>query len=884
MNGTFSDSVRGSRVGGVKDFQKNLSKKSTKRCKNKKHRNKSNMRNNMHGVSFSMIVDDNSPNNSPPNGYSGKNNSPGKNSSDPITIERPNFQDNNYSEESEDTEGDLDRSFDSDFEEKVEKMVLAETPPDPFITIQKRTRLKWVDDSHASRCNICNEKFRMFLRRHHCRICGNIFCGTCSDNWHVIPECINHIPSATGMKKDIDRNTPVRMCDTCSDKIILVKKLEILLKSVQLIDMDIFTFKNMGKDGEGEDLTNSFIRKVNSIPDMNNMKESQVIEFARTFMNGKLWKQLANFYLSKFREIQYKLPYQEYTEWEKNALWTNYRHLKGHDIWTVHLIRAHKEDIDKLKTITDYCFPSTNTNDDEEDVYIKDREECWDRMCTRLCQRNLTWESALMILDVVGEIKLFPETDDNRSDDNNEEEKRRMVRDRLTGEIIKAFNRCDDEILECILPCITYTLIHDDINEPLLKFVIDRCSKSERICNSCYWSFTIDKDAKSQRCDYLTSRLFRDISVESYNTVMRVNNFVRTIEDNYVGDTDYETPIKNLNQIRECVSPTHPEKGIQKVSSKVIPGEMSANRPVPILLSPDSPNENLILFKTEDLRTDMIVMSIIRIMRIVIEKALDRDLHVVTYNIQPTTRESGYIGVVPDCQTLYKIEEKLKLTISNYMSKHNPDISIGELKERFVGSCAFYSVMTFLLGIGDRHLDNIMLTERGELFHIDYGFILGKDPRPMKTPHMRLSEGMLDAIGGYRSDEYEEFKELCNQIYEVSRRHVNTFVCLLSLLPKQDMGGTWTNPKISDNRVLREIVKRFAPGETYQKAKSILHTRIDKSTNMANRSKYHVVDFFHRHNKEGTLKNMLSYTVGYGISGTAHLMSGIWDYVSKTIT
>ncbi|GAG91890.1 unnamed protein product, partial [marine sediment metagenome] len=289
--------------------------------------------------------------------------------------------------------------------------------------------------------------------------------------------------------------------------------------------------------------------------------------------------------------------------------------------------------------------------------------------------------------------------------------------------------------------------------------------------------------------------------------------------------------------------------------------ELSANRPVPILLSPETTGENIILFKTEDLRTDMIVMSIIRIMKGIIEESLEKDLHVVTYNIQPTTTDSGYIGAVSNCTTLYKIEEKLKLTLANYIKRHNPEVSTKKLRDRFVGSCAFYSVMTFLLGIGDRHLDNIMLTEKGELFHIDYGFILGKDPRPMKTPHMRISEGMLDAIGGYKSEEYEEFKELCNQMYEISRRHVNTFVCMLSLLPKQNTGGTWTNPKISDNRILREIVKRFAPGETYQKAKSILHTRIDKSTNMANRSKYHVVDFFHRHNKEGTIRNMLSYTV-----------------------
>lgn len=66
---------------------------------------------------------------------------------------------------------------------------ITETPP------------RWIPDEEASQCMSCSQTFTTFRRRHHCRCCGGVFCGICSNSQAPLPK--------------YGLNKAVRVCRNC---------------------------------------------------------------------------------------------------------------------------------------------------------------------------------------------------------------------------------------------------------------------------------------------------------------------------------------------------------------------------------------------------------------------------------------------------------------------------------------------------------------------------------------------------------------------------------------------------------------------------------------------------------------------------------------------
>ena len=96
-------------------------------------------------------------------------------------------------------------------------------------------------------------------------------------------------------------------------------------------------------------------------------------------------------------------------------------------------------------------------------------------------------------------------------------------------------------------------------------------------------------------------------------------------------------------------------------------------------------------------------------------------MFILLFRVLATSSKHGFVQFV-ESSAIADVLNK-EGSIQNFFRKHNP-CETGpygiqpEVMDTYVKSCAGYCVITYLLGVGDRHLDNLLLTQNGKLFHI----------------------------------------------------------------------------------------------------------------------------------------------------------------------
>eukprot|EP00817_Percolomonadidae_sp_ATCC50343_P000368 CAMPEP_0117432914 /NCGR_PEP_ID=MMETSP0758-20121206/12339_1 /TAXON_ID=63605 /ORGANISM="Percolomonas cosmopolitus, Strain AE-1 (ATCC 50343)" /LENGTH=987 /DNA_ID=CAMNT_0005223181 /DNA_START=192 /DNA_END=3155 /DNA_ORIENTATION=+ len=246
----------------------------------------------------------------------------------------------------------------------------------------------------------------------------------------------------------------------------------------------------------------------------------------------------------------------------------------------------------------------------------------------------------------------------------------------------------------------------------------------------------------------------------------------------------------------------------------------------------------LAIYKSgDDLRQDQLVNQVLRLMdKILRENGLNMAL--TPYRVLATGRSSGFVECITPNQALSAVIKKSSIHawLESQCSSSASSCSYASACRNFILSCAGYSVITYLLGIGDRHLDNILLSPTGRLFHIDFGYMLGRDPKPLPPP-MKICSEMVVALKNMPpsdssfSSGYDEFISLCLTAFIVLRRYASRFVTILVLMRDASIPDIDYNARSFRLRNIKRFEDKFLLSLPDLQARQALRSIIQESEN-----------------------------------------------------
>lgn len=297
--------------------------------------------------------------------------------------------------------------------------------------------------------------------------------------------------------------------------------------------------------------------------------------------------------------------------------------------------------------------------------------------------------------------------------------------------------------------------------------------------------------------------------------------------------------VQNFFERNSCRLPLSPSLVAKELNVKACSFFNSNAVPLKLALVNADPlgQEINVMFKVgEDLRQDMLALQMIRIMdRIWLQEGLD--LRIVHFKCISTGKDKGMVELVPSSDTLRKIQVEYGVTgsfkdkpLAEWLRKYNPaEDEYDKASENFIYSCAGCCVATYVLGICDRHNDNIMLRSTGHMFHIDFGKFLGHAQmfgsfKRDRAPFVLTSDMAYVINGGERpTSRFQLFVDLCCQAYNLIRKHSGLFLNLLSLMTSSGL------PELSGSQDLKYVFDALQPNNTDAEA-TIFFTRLIESS------------------------------------------------------
>lgn len=731
------------------------------------------------------------------------------------------------------------------------------SPFDLKETNLRRTQ-SWAPDDAVSHCHNCHRSFTLFYRKHHCRACGRIFCSYCSAQTACLPKDFDSFPKSPNSSEWLyayvgrwrTQNQPQRVCDACKIKITQLVNVSSAVRMLIALRLDL-----------RELCVWACVSK----------QYHDAVEAIR----GMHWNLL------------YRLPWYKLSRPETEFIHLNSEFFCGHNRWLTLLIKT-----------TDY----SNLSQVEALLNLLKTPRfvsCCQTHCPRDCKPQLTWEDAVELIAL------------------------NLPNSSIRQVLLNTIAGGSDLQFECAVPLLIFELRHESPSvwvlpaphQSILGLLNNRSNHSITIRTSVYWNLVVMRNRGT-----IYRQAYEGFMLHLHNTLgqtvvwdelIRGRNIVKSIERMPDASQTSEADLKAyFRSAFESMSFqfNHSSRSTQEDTSNdcdlllsefegeqckdrisilptVLPCstgfvadtvdierlrvKQSATSPVVVSFLQESVRFEL-LYKRECLLKDQIALNVIRLMDEILKRELGVDLHIVTYRVLPTAQDAGLVEIIPNSETIHSILHQHKFTLQNWILEKTGHLTVNQVRDNFVKSTAAYCVISYLLAVGDRHLDNIMVTETGYLFHIDYSFFMGFDPKPM-APYMRITQDIVDALGGVDSKDYGQFKEYCSKAYNCLRSYTNLFATLLRLITEDGLAldqGCFTRARLEE-----ELLHRFVPGESVVEAELQLLNRLEDSFRSS--TPQFCIDFWHYHSRESKLTQTLSKIPTWGFTS-------IWPFKQKS--
>uniref|UniRef100_A0A4W5PGT2 Phosphatidylinositol-4-phosphate 3-kinase catalytic subunit type 2 beta n=1 Tax=Hucho hucho TaxID=62062 RepID=A0A4W5PGT2_9TELE len=412
----------------------------------------------------------------------------------------------------------------------------------------------------------------------------------------------------------------------------------------------------------------------------------------------------------------------------------------------------------------------------------------------------------------------------------------------------------DPELLD-FLPQLVQALKYECyLDSPLVRFLLRRAIGDMRIAHYLFWLLkdTLQDSQFSGRYQHLLAGLLccvgRGLREEFDRQCWLVTILAKVAQSVRDASPSSRQAIlrEGLEEVKQffsvsssCRLPLNPGMLVKAINiqscsyfnSNAVPLKLSFQN-----LDPRGDNINVIFKSGDDLRQDMLTLQIIRIMnKIWIQEGLD--MRMVIFRCFSTGRGRGMVEMIPQAETLRKIQGEHGVTgsfkdrpLADWLQKHNPtEDEYEKAVENFIYSCAGCCVATYILGICDRHNDNIMLKTSGHMFHIDFGKFLGHaqmfgNIKRDRAPFVFTSDMAYVINGGDKpSSRFHDFVDLCCEAYNLIRKHAHLFLNLLGLMLSCGI------PELSDLDDLKYVYDALRPHESEADA-TMYFTRLIESS------------------------------------------------------